>query len=153
MKLLPRLGFSLIELLVVTIITLTVLGLAIAGYRRFAQKQALESAADGVRNNLRLARSWAMASRKINCPNSTSLAGYRVNFSTHGYVIVERCDNGDEVKVRTYSVGDDITISGADAVEFQVLNGEASSSATITLTKNGLSEPITVSVANTGQIQ
>ena len=90
-----KLGFTLIELLVTTSIVLLLAGFGLASWQTFNQQQTLDAAAQDLKNNLRLARSWAMVVKKTACADSKIAAGYEVDFNiANGYRFREKCADG-----------------------------------------------------------
>jgi prepilin-type N-terminal cleavage/methylation domain-containing protein len=91
-------AFTLIELLVTTSIILLLAGFGLASWQTFNQQQTLDAAAQDLKNNLRLARSWAMAVKKVACVGKIT-AGYEVDFNVDnddvkGYRFREKCADG-----------------------------------------------------------
>lgn len=75
----PSRGFTLIELLVATAISLLLLGMVVAGYRKFQENRALKMAVEEVKNALRLVRLKAVHGEK---PSSCQpLDGYQIDIS------------------------------------------------------------------------
>jgi len=88
-------AFTLIELLVTTSIILLLAGFGLASWQTFNQQQTLDTAAQDLKNNLRLARSWAMTVKKVACAGTKIAAGYEVNFNiANGYQFREKCADG-----------------------------------------------------------
>lgn len=89
------LGFSLIEVLVSTLIILTLSGIGIASFNNFSQDQAIKQAAADLKNNLRLAQNKAITGEKLCGPEACggtnsicdgeeeelSLSGWEVGFT------------------------------------------------------------------------
>jgi len=98
-------AFTLIEILVVTAIIMIVTGTGIAGYRRFNRKQILQTAAAELKSNLSLARSWAMAPRKVSC-DAQALSGYRIEIASDSYEIYEVCDDASSSSIETFNFPD-----------------------------------------------
>jgi len=74
----PR-GFTLIELLVATAISLLLLGMVIAGYRKFQENRALKMAVEEVKNTLRLVKLKAVHGEKPS--GCQPLDGYQIDIS------------------------------------------------------------------------
>ena len=152
-------AFTLIEILVVTAITMIVTGTVIAGYRRFNKKQILQTAAAELKNNLNLARGWAMAARKKFCvDNGKTLLGYKVEISARSetsagfYEIYEVCNDNSSELVETFSFPDKLDNTGGTTILFQVLSGAADAT-TITLSLDTISEQEQISIKTNGQIE
>jgi len=91
-------AFTLIELLVTTSIIMLIAGFGLASWQTFNQQQTLDAAAQDLKNNLRLARSWAMVVKKVACAGKIA-AGYEVDFNVDngdvkGYRFREKCADG-----------------------------------------------------------
>ena len=119
-----RFGFTLIELLVASAIIIILAGGGLAAYLDFNNRQILDTTADELKNNLRQARGWAMAGRKMADCNG-NLVGYQVQFDTTNsqYKISIICPN--TVWVTTFSYNSKVNLSlGRNPFVFQVLTGE-----------------------------
>ena len=92
-------AFTLIELLVTTSIILLLAGFGLASWQTFNQQQTLDAAAQDLKNNLRLARSWAMAVKK-SCDGPAG--GYQVSFASDSYSIREKCGGSLVGSPQTY---------------------------------------------------
>jgi len=149
-----RKAFTLIEILVVTAIIMIVTGTGIAGYRRFNQKQILQTAAAELKSNLNLARSWAMAPRKSYCKKiDKPLSGYKVEIMNNFYEIYEVCDDASSSSslIETFNFPDALNGVANEAFLFQVLNGAVSNEVAITLGLDDMSEKIIIKT--NGQIE
>jgi len=145
-------AFTLIEILVVTAITMIVTGLSVAGYRHFNKKQILQSTTAELKNNLSLARGWAMAPRKKYCKEIGSLSGYKVKIMNSSYEIYEVCDIATSPSpIRTFYFPEAIDDVANEIVLFQVLSGAVSNEVTITLGLDNMSEEIIIKT--NGQIE
>ena len=147
-----RKAFTLIEILVVTAIIMIVTGTGIAGYRRFNRKQILQTAAAELKSNLSLARSWAMAPRKVSC-DAQALSGYRIEIASDSYEIYEVCDDASSSSslIETFNFPDALNGVANEAFLFQVLNGAVSNEVAITLGLDDMSEKIIIKT--NGQIE
>ncbi|MDD5466132.1 MAG: prepilin-type N-terminal cleavage/methylation domain-containing protein [Candidatus Omnitrophica bacterium] len=97
-------AFTLIELLVTTSIILLLAGFGLASWQTFNQQQTLDAAAQDLKNNLRLARSWAMAVKKVACAGTSG--GYKVDFSGNTGDIGDNVDYGIREMCGDSEVGD-----------------------------------------------
>ncbi|GEM_PF-1066908 len=131
-------GFSLIELLVVTAIIIMLVGISIAGFIRFNERQQVESAAKQVQTLFRTAQAKAQI-REIPTGTCDTLDGYMVRFQTsptNSVELVVQCTNGvppeglvqDHLSISAYTVPDGIVITRDpefESVLFRPLRGGA----------------------------
>ncbi len=91
-------GFTLIELMVVLIVTAVLGTLGIAGFTVYNQIQVLQGASSDVMTILDLARSRAQSQIKPSlCSSSESLDGYKVEILTpKNYSLYVRCEGIDK---------------------------------------------------------
>lgn len=85
-------GFTFIELLVSLAITGVVLSLGLAKYNEFNRRQIVVQAAQGLKANLRLAQSRALAAEK-QC--SGEFLGYKVLVFSDSYYLFSECRDGE----------------------------------------------------------
>jgi len=137
-------GLTLIELLVTATILILLTGGALAAYRSFNDRQVLLGAVKETKNNLAMARNWAMAVKKINC--SQTAAGYEVDFSDDGYTIREKCSDGS-FEVKSFSFPGGVASDYTESFVFKPLTGEleSGSGVIINLSYKGRTEGITIS--------
>ena len=141
-------GFTLIELLVTSAIIMILVGVGLAAYNNFNDKQTLDAAAAGLKNNLRMARSWAMVVKK-SCDGPAD--GYQIGFTTNNYSVQEKCDGSFIGSPQTFSYLSGITGSVPSSFIFKPLTGETGANTTITLTLK--SKTKTVTVRDNGEIE
>lgn len=77
-------GFSLVELLLVLIVLGMVLAMAVPGFQRYMNSQALEGATDMVRGQVQLARSKALATNQTQQVSFTRLSNGLVRMRSVG---------------------------------------------------------------------
>jgi prepilin-type N-terminal cleavage/methylation domain-containing protein len=145
-------GFTLIEILVTSAIIALLAGGGLAAYLDFNNRQILDTTANELKNNLRQARGWAMAGRKMgDCAGD--LVGYKVSFSTGSYTIKVACSSDDEVaddEVAEFTYDDKITMSfspsSLSSFGFKALTGEEinGKSGTITLSLGSRSKELRI---------
>jgi len=138
-------GLTLIELLVTATIIALLTGGALATYRSFNDRQVLLAAVKETKNNLAMARNWAMTVKKVQCLQTA--AGYEVVFSDDGggYTIKEKCNDGS-FEVRSFSFPEGVVSSYTESFTFKPLTGELESGGgvTINLSYKGREEGITI---------
>jgi len=103
-------GFTLIELMVVVVTMAILFGLGVANYRSFAGRKTLEQAGVAVRNELKLAKEYALTGKKPspanpNCEPPNYLDGYvfvnaGVISGIQNYRIEADCSVGANVVVK-----------------------------------------------------
>lgn len=149
-------GYTLIELLVASAIIMVITGFGLAGWTRFREKALVTAAADKLKTELRLVRSWAINGQK---PSSGCgiLDGYRVEGSNSNLNIFACCDgDGDCDLVKTTSFGeglDEINPSSFQ-ITFLSLTGTtdlADDSLTIALRYHDQEQTVTIS--QSGEIE
>src|SRR3989344_8320932 len=109
-------GFSLIEILIAVSIITLLLGIGIASYLSFNDRQKLKAAGLNLKNTLREAQSKAFTGEKdcsvCNCERSSqpdptldySLVGWRVDFFGNNYTVKGTCqDLNDPPTFYTFS--------------------------------------------------
>lgn len=86
-----RIGFSLIELLIVISITLVIFSLGIASFNQFNKRERVRQSALSLKASLRLAQSKALSAEK---PKSdcTTYQGVQVSFTASSYTLQHVCD-------------------------------------------------------------
>ena len=114
-------GLTLIELLVSSAIIALVAGSGLAAYIDFNNRQILNTAADELKNNLRQARGFAMAGRKIAGCNG-DLVGYQFSFLPGKQYQVDMICS-DIVIVNTFSYNEKVIIPSKNPFTFQALTG------------------------------
>jgi len=161
----PKLGFTLIEVLIVMTIIGIIFGLGMAQYSKFNRSQIVVQAAQELKNNLRFAQNKAIAGEKdcssaecggadgicgTNDVGEKTLEGWRVNYSSgQNYQIYGSCD-GETFRDRSIDLP-----SGVSPTPFSILFkplGRGVVGAT-TITLSGFGETRRVSVSATGEIK
>lgn len=158
------LGFTLIEIIVVTAISLTLVGLGVAGYSQFNQTQLLKQTAEDIKSTLRDAQNRALSGEKDNsvaacgsAPSSLPLDHWR--FSITGattYSISGSC-KGTTFGLRVYETpNNNITLSPASGtIDFKPLAQGAITGtlSTITLTNALNAKSINITISKSGEIR
>jgi prepilin-type N-terminal cleavage/methylation domain-containing protein len=132
-------GFSLIELLVVIVISLVLLGGALTAFTRYSDRRAVSGSVEELKTYLQSAAAKANAGDLDAC---TQLAGYRVQTYAVGSVtqvaLQAVCTAGTPSEAQLNELPPGITVSPNLNMVFQVLN------AGVTLPENAASQNITV---------
>jgi len=147
-------AFTLIELLVTTSIIMLIAGFGLASWQTFDQQQTLDAAAQDLKNNLHLARSWAMVVKKVACVGTSG--GYKVDFSgNHGdYGIIEMCGDSEVGNWQNFSYPEGVADDYNDSFIFAPLTGKTNLSADKTIILNlGSRPPKTVTIRKNGEIE
>src|SRR4030067_2741764 len=104
-------GFTFVELLVVLVTMVLLFSVGYANYRDFYVRELLNSAANSLKADLRLAQSYAGSGVK---PSSgcTILDGYRIRVDTtaQAYYIEPVCDGSALTAIKTIGMGTSIYI-------------------------------------------
>ena len=147
-------AFTLIELLVTTSIILLLAGFGLASWQTFNQQQTLDAAAQDLKNNLRLARSWAMAVKK-SCDGPAG--GYQVSFASDRYFIQEKCGGSLVGSPQTYFYPSGVSgfVPNPSSFIFAPLTGTTNLSVEeVTISLNlGSRPPKTVTIRKNGEIE
>ena len=154
-------GFSLIELLVTVAIMITVTGLSLVGYNSFQERQGLRAAANQLAGDLRLTQQKALSGGKPLgwCVSPNTLSAWRLTFgaSTTTYELRAVCsDTTTSAADKTVTLLNGSTRSGSTQVDFKVLTGipTATASFTINRTAGGAAlTPLVVSVNAAGAVE
>lgn len=159
-----RLGFSLIELLVVVTIIISLSGISIVGYNRFQDRQLVNRAASGLASDLRLTQQKAISGQKTagwcNLAGQ-SLTGWQLTFPANSltYTVQGLCSTGSTTNSKS------VTLSGvtraptsAITVLFTTLQGSIGAAQTITLTGTAVgattySKVVTVTPSGAVEVQ
>jgi len=127
-----RTGFTLLEVLMVTAISIIFLGVSFAGYRDFSRRQEVVVAKRGILSNLRKAQKDATSGNKPSACGDT-LVGYAFEITFAGppasYQISAICKNplgGPDIEILqdTFSLNNNISVSlpSVNPIIFYTLN-------------------------------
>ncbi|OGG15589.1 hypothetical protein A3D77_02735 [Candidatus Gottesmanbacteria bacterium RIFCSPHIGHO2_02_FULL_39_11] len=153
-------GFSFVEILVVTGVISILVGVSVAGYKQFNERQKLIAAGQEMKNIIRDAQSRAYTG-EIDCsdlacgcmstsfgydPSSSYLTGWRVDFN--GRTIEGVCTNGNTFSQKTFdsfSLSPEVTIAqhpgpNPTGVLFRPFPSSVSNEATVCIRSDGLSD-------------
>lgn len=149
-----RNGFTLIELLVTVAISGVMVGLGIATYNSFNQRQTLSLTLRNLKTNLWATQTRAVANKQ---PTSgcTNFSGYKVTFADTSYTIAAQCDGGD-VEATTVSLPSGMSKTlplGSSAVTFKPLSSGTNLAANLTLTYTYQGTTETVTITPSGEIK
>lgn len=148
-------GFTLIELMVVMVITALLVGGGLAAYTSFNQRQLMISAGQGFYNDLRFAQGKATANEKpaeceVGQPQAGALERYELAFtSTTAYQINAWC-GGELVQLnlnRTFPAG--VVLKSGDNVSFYVLGKGAQRKSFVI---EGFSREYSLDIFDSGEI-
>lgn len=154
----PRMkGYTLIEILVVLVITAIVFSGGYAAYREFNRRAAIDAAAKGLISDLRLAQEKALSADK---PETCTqeFEGYRFTLvsSTH-YRLEAVCRDTSEIikEVDTPAIIN-LSMSPTNSVTFQSVgrgtNITTGSKVSIVITRVGITKSQTISIGSGGEI-
>ena len=146
-------GFTILELIIVIVITSLVFSVGVAGFRGFQRRSNLEGAVIRVKSHLRLAQQMALSGvRHADCITlgySMESIVFQIDSSTT-YSIREICTDGTSTitssPINSYILLPDysgVGVSGGPVV-FKVLGGGVENLTTITLTQSGVSTVINI---------
>jgi len=99
-------GFTIIELLIVVLISTALVGVGVAGYRDFAMRQEIDASMRIISSDLRRAQSLALSGVKPETGCTGTFNGYRFRFTSNAGQIVSYstapvCNNTDLVATTT----------------------------------------------------
>jgi prepilin-type N-terminal cleavage/methylation domain-containing protein len=118
-------GFSLIELLVVSVIILGMTAVGVSNYSSFTDTQKLKQAGRTLKNDLRFIQTRSASGLKpSSCNSADRLVSYRVTFTLTKYTYQPVCASGLADPAQTVTLPNGVTFSPIPATfEFQVLTG------------------------------
>lgn len=117
-------GFSLIELLVVIVVTGVLLGGGLAAYTSFNDRQKVSNSGQQLYNDLRDAQGKAASNEKPETCGSELLEGYQLRFSCESRYVVEVMCGGSVFDIGvTRDLEAGVVLSGGsdEAVKFYIL--------------------------------
>lgn len=118
----PQAGLTLVELLVVLVILSSMIGIGIAGYNQFNERQRVKQSILNVKNDLRYIQNKATASEvPANCG---ILNGYTVTFNADNihYSATAQCSNAGTYPVYSFALKTGLTFSARpNTITFQPL--------------------------------
>lgn len=147
-------GFTLLELIIVMTIGTVLLSMGIASFNNYNNLQKVKQAALTLRNNLRLAQTYAISAEKpAGC--ASPLDGYLVSFPTNdSYTIRPQCNGAAGNPVVTYAIPDPLTFSAYPAsILFRVLTAGTNLAGATPITISGFGSTATVTVYPSGDIK
>ncbi|OGM23307.1 hypothetical protein A2961_04345 [Candidatus Woesebacteria bacterium RIFCSPLOWO2_01_FULL_39_21] len=127
-------GFTIVEILVVTVVLGIIFLVGTASYRDFSRRQVLESAVRQVRSDLNLAREWASSGRKPDDPLCTgvseSLSAYIfertggvgngcIGAWRNNYRINASCTGGDVLDIKVANLPQSLCLNNFTDIEFR----------------------------------
>lgn len=165
-----RRGYTLIEVLVVTVIITLLSGIGVAGYNNFNQTQKLKEAAEKIKIVLREAQNASLSGQKesVICAGADSgttsddfvLDYWEVNFASDSFTIFGVCSDPDDplntlqFMETEYTLNSSLVIGvPADTVRFGIDGQEVSGvEKSITISHVQTTNTLTVKVSPAGEI-
>ena len=152
------LGYTLVEILIVTVIIGLFTSAGIIGYRSYSRRQALTSATRSLVADIRLAQEYALSGKRpaSGCTN-LDLIGYQFKINTLAtatYVISAACTGPVYTVIKTVPFPSDITYTPAGNFVLKVLGEGLTTGAdySITVTQKSSTNFQTVTVTHDGKI-
>ena len=111
-------GFTLVEMLIVIVITGIIATVSIANYRQGERQKKVAIAADTVVNSIRNAQNFALTSRQIlgsTCAQGKAPASYLIYFSVTSQMElygIDKCNNFNLIENYTYPPGTRVSNGG-----------------------------------------
>jgi len=107
-------GYSLVEILVVLTITGAIFGLGYVGFRDFARRQSVNSAAKTFKTDIKLAQEQAASGKKV--AGCVVLDGYKVivDASNSLYTISASCSSGSgktDYEIKSKKLTSDVAVT------------------------------------------
>lgn len=151
-------GYTLIEILIALSITALIFGLGYVGYRDFSRRQLVNSAAQTLVGDLRLAQEQSIAGKKPT--GCVVLDGYKVfvDVAAKEYTISANCSDQDYL-VKTVSISPQIVLTAptTNPIIFRPIglgtNIPMNTSVTIVLSHPGINYSNSVTIGSGGDIQ
>ena len=143
-------GFTLIEILVTTVIIVTLLGFGLAGWGRFRAKTFITAATNRLLTELRLIRSRAISGEKPQ--DCLTLEGYQVNIEDHRLTVNVCCDGNCQISYQTINLDPkiELQLTGFPLI-FWSFSGNADHEAQIKVNYRDWERTITIS--SSGEIK
>lgn len=150
-------GYTLIEVLIVLVITTTLFFGGFATYREFTRRQFLETTYKELRADLELAREFASSGEKPSGAGGCSgtLAGYTITFSSSGYTVAATCIGPATTSiVRTRTLQSGLTISGPNFM-YKVLGQgtNLTGAGTVTISYPAIGKTLNATLTENGILQ
>jgi prepilin-type N-terminal cleavage/methylation domain-containing protein len=114
-------GFSLIEILVVSVVMGAIITVGMSNMRRFEEKQRTVQAADSFVTELRGVQKMADAGEKPSTGCSGELVGYRVDISSGSDVATVKAQCGADIEVKTITLRGGATFNATTWILFRAL--------------------------------
>jgi len=145
-----RVGFTLVELIVVVTITMIISAGLLVNYTTHNDTQRVRQAALTLKNNLRLAQTKAMSGAKPRDVSCTILRGYITTFQSTTYDTQALCTEGAVGEKLSYTLPASVRFTVSSPVTFSVLSGSVSTSTTLTV--RGVSKTYSVDISASGEM-
>jgi prepilin-type N-terminal cleavage/methylation domain-containing protein len=152
-----RMGFTLVEIVVVISIMGLLLTTGLVYYQHFNRRQILNQAAKDLESNLRLAQGRALAGEKPEgwCSGEAeTLVGYRLEFiSEIDYQISAVCSNTDIMMTKIVQLPDNVVGPSGAEVLFRVLAQGVEEEISFPLQGFGQEKRVTVELSGNTKIE
>jgi|AACY02.2.fsa_nt_gi Tfp pilus assembly protein FimT len=150
-------GYSLLEILVVSTLIASVVGLGIATYSRFERRQTIVNAGKELVLVLRDAQSRAQSGEKPASCSGLTLEAWRVILDSDNYSLQVVCGGSEQgtPEIITLPTGLSLEVSPTPiTIDFATITGEPSTGTTIIVTNSwGFNYRFTIELLSTGAIQ
>lgn len=146
-------GFTLIEIIVVTILIITLSSIGLAAYNSLHQRQVLQQAANEVKSALRDAQNRALAGEKIYpfCENKTLDYWQFISLDTD-YQINISC-GGETMLIKSFSLPSGLNFIGfGDIINFKPLTYGIDNPAGIDIIQNSTHSEVNIDITSSGEI-
>jgi len=145
----PKSGFTLVEILIATTVIMGLTGLVIANFGTFSNNQKMKQAGKTLKNDLRFVQSRAQSALKPSGCNR--LVSYQVAFTQTTYQYQPICDTGLSGTATTITVPSGIVFSPIPTtITFKVLSGVPDR--TLQITMSGAGRTYNIRVEQNGDI-
>lgn len=144
-------GYTLVEILVATVLMLTIVGGAIAAYRGYDERQKLVNAGRELANVLRdIQQKARIGDKPTQCPSNLEswLIEFTVDASNNYFYSIEASCGGEDIAKRNYQLSQAYGVmfdSMPGQISFEVLTGKPDNNYTLDLTKDARTYRIEVS--------
>ncbi len=152
-----RKGYTLVELLVVTFITVLFTGMSLSHYHSFTDKKELEKEAQEIYDVFSLAREYSLANRMPpddSCQNIANLEGWGVRYSNSNsqFFIYSRCEGVNTDQISSIKLKSTTINPSIFTVLFLSPSGTVSSPTSLVIKSKKINSCIKLEIETTGII-